>query len=68
MRTVGALRDAQKENRKKHRTSIREQMAKGVSLSTATLQAGEEYDAEYRQLERQIEFAKTPGNTPRSRG
>ena len=62
MRTVGALRDAQRANRKARRLTIRELVRAGHTLEDANTIAGERYDAEWAMLERQAELNKVPGN------
>lgn len=62
MRTVGALRDQQKINRRKHREKVRELVREGQSLQAAQEAASAAFDAEWNRLERQAEFNRTPGN------
>lgn len=62
MRTVGALREDMRLNRRRHRNHIRELLRRGFDVQEATRRAGDEFDAEYRLLERNIEFMKVPGN------
>lgn len=62
MRTVGALRDAQKLNRRLRRAKVRELMATNLDIQQANMLAGEQFDPEWKQLERQAEQNKVPGN------
>ena len=62
MRTVGALRDAQKLNRRLRRAAVREWMCQGITIQEANKRAGEQFDPEWEMLERQAEQNKVPGN------
>lgn len=68
MRTVGALRDAQRLNRQRRKAKIVELMrTPGMSIQEANRMAGEIFDPEWNQLERQCEFNRMPGNRRGSR-
>ncbi len=63
MRTVGALRDAQRLNRRERRQRVRELLRQPrMDIGTANRIAGEEFDQQWDRLERQAELNKVPGN------